>query len=313
MLSMVTEESLLSTISQVIGRREDEATLISSISGIDVFSPFVEPYDSDNNVYRVRLCDYNDFDLNNMAKILFEQSCEAAGIKIHSKVRFTTDMTIYRVTIDNLEQLNAMGEFESVYSAEKTYPIMATMDILDSDNVVVVKQPEETEEYPVVGVLDTGIADIPYLAPWKEAVVHENYPKEYQDNSHGSFVAGIIEYGDELNGTNISALSGVRLFNAVVHPGNAIDLADMTPSNRDKWLPSTRKWYLKIEGLYRDFIEKEAVKKDFQLSQEYCMILTIRDPEHTAPVYDEVTQQLTNRNFIHHDVRVRNVVHVTNE
>lgn len=215
LLSMVTEESLLSTISQVIGRREDEATLISSISGIDVFSPFVEPYDSDNNVYRVRLCDYNDFDLNNMAKILFEQSCEAAGIKIHSKVRFTTDMTIYRVTIDNLEQLNAMGEFESVYSAEKTYPI--------------------------------------------------------------------------------------------------IDLADMTPSNRDKWLPSTRKWYLKIEGLYRDFIEKEAVKKDFQLSQEYCMILTIRDPEHTAPVYDEVTQQLTNRNFIHHDVRVRNVVHVTNE
>lgn len=152
LLSMVTEESLLSTISQVIGRREDEATLISSISGIDVFSPFVEPYDSDNNVYRVRLCDYNDFDLNNMAKILFEQSCEAAGIKIHSKVRFTTDMTIYRVTIDNLEQLNAMGEFESVYSAEKTYPIMATMDILDSDNVVVVKQPEETEEYPVVAL-----------------------------------------------------------------------------------------------------------------------------------------------------------------
>ena len=148
------------------------------LSGIDVFSPCVEPYDSDNNVYRVRLCDYNDFDLNNMAKILFEQSCEAAGIKIHSKVRFTTDMTIYRVTIDNLEQLNAMGEFEGVYSAEKTYPIMATMDILDSDNVVVVKQPEETEEYPVVGVLDTGIADIPYLAPWKEAVVHENYPKE---------------------------------------------------------------------------------------------------------------------------------------
>ena len=224
LLSMVTEESLLSTISQVIGRREDEATLISSISGIDVFSPFVEPYDSDNNVYRVRLCDYNDFDLNNMAKILFEQSCEAAGIKIRSKVRFTTDMTIYRVTIDNLEQLNAMGEFEGVYSAEKTYPIMATMDILDSDNVVVVKQPEETEEYPVVGVLDTGIADIPYLAPWKEAVVHENYPKEYQDNSHGSFVAGIIEYGDELNGTNISALSGVRLFNAVVHPGNTMTI-----------------------------------------------------------------------------------------
>lgn len=42
------------------------------------------------------------------------------------------------------------------------------------------------------------------------------------------------------------------------------------------------------------------------------MILTIRDSKHTAPVYDEVTQQLTERNFIHYDVRVRNNVHVYN-
>ena len=38
------------------------------------------------------------------------------------------------------------------------------------------------------------------------------------------------------------------------------------------------------------------------------MILTIRDPIGTAPVYDEVTQQLTNENFVHHDVRVRNII-----
>ena len=42
------------------------------------------------------------------------------------------------------------------------------------------------------------------------------------------------------------------------------------------------------------------------------MILTIRDPKHTAPVYDEVTQQLTEKNFIHYDVRVRNNIQVTN-
>ena len=91
----------------------------------------------------------------------------------------------------------------------------------------------------------------------------------------------------------------------------AIDLSDMTPSNKEKWLPSSRKWYLKIDGLYRDFIEKEAARENYQLSQEYCLILTIRDPEKEAPVYDEVTQQLTNRNFIHHDVLVRNNIQVT--
>ena len=88
----------------------------------------------------------------------------------------------------------------------------------------------------------------------------------------------------------------------------AIDLAEMKPAPREKFLPSNRKWYLKIEGLYRDFIERDADKRDYQLSQEFCMILTIRDPLGTAPVYDEVTQQLTNENFIHHDVKVRNII-----
>lgn len=286
LLSMVTEESLLSTISQVIGRREDEATLISSISGIDVFSPFVEPYDSDNNVYRVRLCDYNDFDLNNMAKILFEQSCEAAGIKIHSKVRFTTDMTIYRVTIDNLEQLNAMGEFESVYSAEKTYPIMATMDILDSDNVVVVKQPEETEEYPVVGVLDTGIADIPYLAPWKEAVVHENYPKEYQDSV--SYNAdGIVEIcntsAENYNGLDIEIwnMDGEKIYT------ESVEKEKLLFAREDKYVNNEVEGEKVAEGI---LINSECLhwkymfdlKEVINESGVYCVSITVHQDGKSA-------------------------------
>lgn len=92
----------------------------------------------------------------------------------------------------------------------------------------------------------------------------------------------------------------------------AVDLADMTPSNKDKYLPGGRKWYLKIEGLYRDFIERDSVKKDYRLSQEYCMILTIRDSKHSAPVYDEVSQQLTEKNFIHYNVQVRGTARVIN-
>ena len=88
----------------------------------------------------------------------------------------------------------------------------------------------------------------------------------------------------------------------------AVDLAEMTPARREEYLSSDRKWYLKIKGLYRDFIEKDALKRDYQLSQEFCLVLTIRDPLGTAPVYDEVTQQLTNQNFVHHDIRVRNII-----
>lgn len=69
-----------------------------------------------------------------------------------------------------------------------------------------------------------------------------------------------------------------------------------------------RKWYLKIEGLYRDFIEQDARVRNYQLSQEYCLLLTIRDPNGKAPVYDEVAQQLDYKNFLHHNIQLRNVV-----
>lgn len=670
LLSIVRDEETLQAINELLSKGEDEAVLISSISEIEMFSAYIDKYDGKDETYRIRLRNYNNFDLNQMAGILFEELCKNKGIKIEHKVRFTTDMTVYRVTVDSQQQINDIGEFEGTYSAEKTYPIEVTLDGFDVDFQIPIKRPDKEEDYPVVGVLDTGIADIDYLKDWKETCYHTNYPLEYQDNAHGSFVAGIIEYGDELNDSTYNALKGVKLFNAIVHPGNtmriypedlidnireaieahpeiniwnmslgtnmeseldefsefgmaldniqdennvliiksagncgnftkglpksrvsktadsirslvigslaekkqngdyaeanmpspftrvgpgpaniikpdlvhyggnagvengriipngvasfnldgqicrnigtsfstprvsriaaelayllkedfdpllikalmihnakypsgiqmrmadkisqmgfgmpvgaeeilynspheitlilrdtlekgnfiemfdfpfpsslvdehgffrgqiiltlvnktlvdekqageycqsnidvyfgtyenekerdttkpiiknpygldrnhnlladsiysastrgihplngferectlvkygkkfhpvkkyAVDLAEMTPSNRERWLPCTRKWYLKIEGLYRDFIEKKAKKEDFKLSQEFCMVLSIRDPEKRAPIYDEVTQQLTEKNFIQHDIKLNERIHI---
>lgn len=668
-LSLVSSTAVLESMEQILNL-EENAVVISSISGMEVYQPYIEPFEQDNNSYRIRLIDYNDFDRNNLVRIMFEQYCKEKGIEVESRIRFTSDMWIFRVSLDSADMLGELREFEGLYSAEITRPIFAALDSTAADLGIEEKKPDDYEEYPVIGVLDTGIADIPYLSEWKTEDNFESYPKEYQGRGHGTAVAGIIEYGDELNGFSTNSLQGVRLFDATVFPnyeiypedlienireaiernpdikvwnmslgtsmeadldsfsefgialdniqdennvliiksagnctrftqglpksrisqsadsirslvigsiaqakdlndlvdinmpspftrigpgpanivkpdlvfygGNAgvvngkmrttgvqsfgmdgsiqrfpgtsfstpgvsriaselsfllsedfdpllirallihyakypdrikmkmsdkisqmgfgvpvganeilynspdeitlilrdtlekgsfieifdfpyptslvdekgnftgqiiltvvnkslvdekqsgeycqsdinvlfgtyasekerdvskpmiknprgvdeaknilldslyraaakgvhpdtgferectlvkygkkyhpvkkyaVDLADMTPSNKDKYLPCGRKWYLKIEGLYRDFIERDAVKKDYRLSQEYCMILTIRDPKHVAPVYDEVTQQLTEKQFIHYDVRVRNNIHVTN-
>jgi hypothetical protein len=39
-------------------------------------------------------------------------------------------------------------------------------------------------------------------------------------------------------------------------------------------------------------------------------MLTIKDPKGIAPVYNEVTQQLEARNFIHHNIRLRNTIEI---
>lgn len=666
-LSVLGSEAVLDNLEGIIFK-EEASIITSSLSGVEVFQPLADEYEQGHSEYRVRLFDYNDFDRNNLVKILFESYCLKIGVQIQKKVRFTADMFIYRVLIDTEEKYREFSEFEGLYSVEKTMPMGVTLDALADDEIIPTRSPADGEVYQTVGVLDTGIKPIGHLSPWLLDEEHVNYPEEYADRSHGTAVASIIEYSDDLNGTDICSTSGVNLFSALVYPsqkiypedlvdhireaiernpdikiwnmslgedeqsdldsfsefgmaldniqdennvliiksagnchnfekglpkqrisksadsvraitvgsiagtqeeydyaeinmpspftrvgpgpasiikpdlvfygGNAgmhdghrvehgvrtfdlndedvrhagtsfstpvvtrivadlaylmqeefdplllraltihhakypagiqmkmaekvnqmgfgvpvkatdilynspdeitlilrdslergsfiemfnfpyptslvdengffrgqiiltlvnkslvddkqageycqsnidvlfgtyetekerdtdkptiknplgldvnknilndglysarskgihpmtgferecilvkygkkfhpvkkyaVDLAEMTPAEREKWLPANRKWYLKIEGLFRDFVEKDAAKKDYELSQEFCMILTIRDPLGEAPVYDEVTQQLTQENFVHHDVRVRNIVRI---
>ncbi len=664
-LSVLCSETVLDNLEGII-HKEEAATLTSSLADIEIFRPFIDPYESGHTEYRTRLFDYNDFDRNNLTRILFESFCNDVDIQIQRKIRFTADMFVYRVTVDSLAKFQQLEKFEGLYSVEKTSPIDILTEALSDKEIIPPKFPEVGEDYPTVGVLDTGIAAIGHLSPWLLENEHTNYLEEYADRSHGTSVASIIEYSDDLNKTDISSTKGVNLFSALVYPkqeiypedlidnvreavernpeikiwnmslgestqsdldnfsefgmaldniqdennvliiksagnchnfeiglpkqrisksadsvraltigsiaekqeeydyaeantpspftrvgpgpasiikpelvfygGNAgmhagrriehgvrtfnlndeevryagtsfstpavtrivadlaylmqeefdplllkaltihyakypagiqmkmtekinqmgfgvpikahdilynspdeitlilrdtldkgsfiemfnfpypismvdengffrgqiiltlvnktlvddkqageycqsnidvffgtyekekerdidrptiknrlgldvnqnilndglysarskgihpltgferectlvkygkkfhpvkkyaVDLAEMKPAEKEKWLPSNRKWYLKIEGLFRDFIERDAIKRDYQLSQEFCMVLTIKDPLGTAPVYDEVTQQLNSENFIHHDVRVRNVI-----
>lgn len=666
-LSVLSSEAVLDNLNDAI-QNEEMATLTSSLAGMEIFRPIMDTYEEGHKDYRARLFDYNDFDRNNLVRIMFEEYCERTGIHIQKKIRFTADMYIYRLLVDSEEKYQQLEDFEGLYSVEKTSLLTVTLDALADEVLIPTTYPEEGEEYQTVGVLDTGIAPIGHLSSWLLEEEHTNYPEEYTDRSHGTAVAGVIEYSDALNDTDICSTGGVRLFSALVYPnqkiypedlidnvrdaverhpdikiwnmslgedeqcdldsfsefgmaldniqdennvliiksagncrnyekglpkqrisksadsiraltvgsiaqtkeeydyaeanmpspftrvgpgpasiikpdlvfygGNsgmhngvridhgvrsfnlddedkrfigtsfstpavtrivadlaymmkeefdplllraltihyakypagiqmkmaekvnqmgfgvpvkaqdilynspdeitlilrdsldkgsfiemfnfpyptsmvdengffrgqiiltlvnktlvdekqageycqsnldvffgtyesekerdtskptiinplgldenqnilsdslyrsssigihpitgferectlvkygkkyhpvkkyAVDLAEMKPAPRDKFLPADRKWYLKIEGLYRDFIERDALKKDYQLSQEFCMILTIRDPLGTAPVYDEVTQQLNNENFVHHDVRVRNIVRI---
>lgn len=218
LLSMITDRTVFPKITAALSDVEHQAKLISSITEIVPFSPISNTFDEAVKYYKVRLINYDDYDFNSFAKILFEDQCREKNIKITRKTRYTKDLTIYRICLDSMEDMELVENFEGIYSIEKLTPIIAALDALSLDASVPQKEPQKGVSYPVVGVLDTGIQNIPSLQPWKLETKHTNYPDEYQDHSHGTFVSGIIEYGDELNGSKYTAMHGVQLFEAVVYP-----------------------------------------------------------------------------------------------
>lgn len=84
----------------------------------------------------------------------------------------------------------------------------------------------------------------------------------------------------------------------------------MTDRNKLSYLGEDKNWFLYIKGLYRDHITRQAANNHEQLNQEFCLILTIRDPLKQSNVYDEVTQKLDEYNFYHTNIKLSQNINI---
>lgn len=84
----------------------------------------------------------------------------------------------------------------------------------------------------------------------------------------------------------------------------SVDLSEMTEANKIHYLAEDKSWYLNIEGIYRSFIENKAKEESIELSQDFCLIITIKDPDKNINIYDKVTQKLDEFNFTHNNIKL---------
>ena len=76
-----------------------------------------------------------------------------------------------------------------------------------------------------------------------------------------------------------------------------IDLEELQESRKKYYLPQERRWSLKIEAAFRNNFEAR-IKDSRNTSQEFALIVTIKDTRAKGKVYDEVTNLLSQFNFI---------------
>lgn len=91
----------------------------------------------------------------------------------------------------------------------------------------------------------------------------------------------------------------------------AVDLSELTEGNKIKYASSEKKWYLRLDGTYRSNIEDRAILDGQDLSQEFCMMITIKDPLQEKAVYNGITQKLDEYNFWHSNIRISEDISIT--
>lgn len=121
------------------------------------------------------------------------------------------------------------------------------------------------------------------------------YSKRLMRDSNGEFALRerlLIQYGDKYY--------PVKKY--------AVDLSELSEASKQHFATPDKLWYLYLQGLYRDHTEQRAILERFVPSQEFCLIITIRDPDRQANVYDEVTQGLDAYNFWHSNIKISSEV-----
>lgn len=87
----------------------------------------------------------------------------------------------------------------------------------ESTGTPFIAPPTQGQTYPTVGIIDTGVSQLPALEAWSAGSTdYLNEPT--QDASHGTFIAGLICAADTLNDDLIFAESKCRYFDLGLHP-----------------------------------------------------------------------------------------------
>jgi hypothetical protein len=92
----------------------------------------------------------------------------------------------------------------------------------------------------------------------------------------------------------------------------AVDLSELTEANKRKCVSAHKHWYLKVNGIYRSFTEQQAVINSIKPSQEFCLIITIKDPSGRLNIYDETIHNLDANNFWHSQIALTSQITVKN-
>jgi len=165
-------------------------------------------------------------------------------------IRYAEGMYTYRLQGVAPPQVDRLASFVGTQS-RSTFPTYRVVKTVSTPVRPIAEKefplPDPREEYPVVGVVDTGTdPGDPALSPW--VVAREEYvPETESDHSHGSFVTGLIVHGRRANDDRFPAASAKIVDVAAIPKGGITDyelltiLEEVLPK-----YPQVRYWNLSL-------------------------------------------------------------------
>lgn len=183
------------------------------IQGFESLNAFEQPI-------KVKLFSFDDATNNEYYTQGFESHVKQLGLSA-IRMNYGKSLCVYKLDCKDKKNLEKVLLYPGVHKIsffpQYTYEFPHIAEA--KKRIPELPMPVEGEEYPIIGIIDSGI--IPghkFLEPWvykREIFVGE----DYRNYEHGTFVAGIIEYGNMLN-LNAQKQQHYKILDVTVSPNN---------------------------------------------------------------------------------------------
>ncbi len=198
-IQLGTSEKLQASISTL---RSIQPFTAEDVLGSASLSQLKEQVRNKQVPLRIRLFRHALASQNALLDLVFERMAKECGVGNLEALDYAEGLRVYcarEVEPDRLESLVKSIGIQSL-SLFPEYRVVRTMSrALGNISPADFPAPDPQLNYPVVGIIDTGTdPNNPHLQAWVTER-YEHVPRQFQDNDHGSFVAGLIVHGRRLN------------------------------------------------------------------------------------------------------------------
>lgn len=155
-----------------------------------------------NKPLKIKLFDYLNEGDNRETERCFLELIKDLGLdKDIEKVTAYKTMKIYKLNCKDVTKVKELASFQGIKSIDFFPMYSSSNPKLNKKQKMLLDIPKPIDgiEYPIIGLIDSGVSESnEYIKPW--IYKREEYvEKIYQDNSHGTFVSGVLLFGERLN------------------------------------------------------------------------------------------------------------------
>ena len=230
-------------------RASKEKTIgVAAVESLAIFHPELNVNELAGKTVKIRLVDYKSEQYNQLAEQYFLKECESFDIAV-VKLNYAPDLFLFKVEDIDARELEHLATMDSVISVKEMpyYEITTAPEPWAVD--IDIATPKQDESYPRIGMLDSGVANLPQLSPWQIGSEHNAAGLEEIDidRNHGTMVASIALYGDQLENESLTGCGPSMFANCIINtnPKNArIDEEELVMYIRDsvKRHPDIKIW-----------------------------------------------------------------------